>query len=807
MKKQSLITILLTVLMSMSGAKAFAYNISVKNDDGVYIYYNWINNNTELAVCRYAPSSSIYYSNEYAGKVVIPEFINYNMNTYPVTSISSNAFSDCRDLTSVTIPNSVTSIGESAFSGCSSLYSVTIPNSVTTIGSNAFYGTAWYDHQPDGLVYAGMVAYKFKGEMPYNTHITLKDGTTDIVGSAFYNCTGLTSVTIPNSVKYIGKAAFSGCSSLYYVSIPNSVTSVSGQAFSGCSSLNSVYIGNGVTSIDYETFRGCSSLTSVTIPQSVTYIGRAAFSGCYSLTSVKVSVTAFSSFCNNKVIDLIRTEIGIPIQLIDYNGKEITEYIVPNYVKTIGNNAFYNCSGLTSVTIGNNVESIGESAFSGCSGLTTITIPNSVTSIGDYAFSNCTRLFAVTILIDKPFVISNNTFNDFAFFNAVLIVPKGTVNNYKNTKGWNNFADIEESGNSKRGKCGESVLYNFTNFYIGYDDSDLLISGKGEMFDFTDGIVSPWKSYCNDITSVIIYPGVTSIGSNAFSDCRGLTYVEIPNSVTSIGNDAFRNCSDLTSVNISDLAAWCNIKFSNYNSNPLNYAHHLYIKGNEITNLVIPNSVFSIRESAFSGCSGLNSITIPNSVAYIGESAFSGCSGLTSVTIPNSVISIGGCAFSDCIGLSSITIPNSVTNIDHQAFTCCTNLTSVTIGSNVESIGNYVFAFDYGLTSITFLGSTPPIISDYTFDSMNKNYCILWVPKGSAAAYKEAYGFRDVREFTSLQKGDVNSDGKVDNDDLSDLVGYIMGNKPNGVTEESADVNGDTKVNVADVVALTTLLK
>ena len=203
-----------------------------------------------------------------------------------VTKIGVAAFVFCTGLTSITIPNSVTKICSSAFRNCTGLTSITIGNSVPEIGGSVFDGTLWYDNQPDGVVYLGKVAYRFKGEIASGTPIVIKEGTVSINSQAFKGCTGLTSVTLPNSVTRIGDEAFYGCTDLPSVTIPNSVTSIGDEAFSGCRGLPSVIIPNSVTEIGRSAFFGCTGLTSVTIGTSVSSIGDGAFFGCTDLKKV-----------------------------------------------------------------------------------------------------------------------------------------------------------------------------------------------------------------------------------------------------------------------------------------------------------------------------------------------------------------------------------------------------------------------------------------------------------------------------------------------------------------------------------------
>ena len=326
--KQLKLTFLLTMLMSMVGTKAFAYDIEVKNADGFTIYYNYINEGLELEVTYCGFDRYSKPIRPYTGDIVIPDEVTYMNRTRKVTSISEKAFKDCSGLTSVTIPNSVTSIGNEAFYNCKGLTSVTIPNSVTSIGNSAFYYCK-------GL-----------------SSLTIPNSVTSIGDSAFYCCGGLTSVTIPNSVTSIGDSAFDGCGGLTSVTIPNSVTSIGNSAFEDCKGLTSVIIPNSVMSIGDEAFRGCSGLTSVTIPNSVTSIGDVAFCYCEGLTSVTI----------------------------------------PNSVTSIGSSAFTGCSGLTSLTIPNSVTSIGIWAFSCDNLATVVSLIENPFSISSAVFSQNTRM-------------------------------------------------------------------------------------------------------------------------------------------------------------------------------------------------------------------------------------------------------------------------------------------------------------------------------------------------------------------------------------------------------------------------------
>ena len=279
-------TILFTLVILMTGTKAYAYDIAVMNADGKTIYYNYINNDKELEVVK---------GYGYSGNIVIPNEVTYMNRTRKVTSIGGGVFRG-EPISSITIPNNVTSIGDEAFRECKNLTSITIPNSVTSIGGGAFSYCSRLTSVTLGnsLTSIGDEAFR---ECIKLTSITLGNSVTSIGGGAFSYCSGLTSVTLGNSVTSIGDEAFRECINLTSITIPNSVTSIGGYAFYSCRGLTSITIPNSVTSIGAAAFSYCSGLTSVTLGNSVTSIGRGAFSYCSRLTSITIpnSVTSIGA--------------------------------------------------------------------------------------------------------------------------------------------------------------------------------------------------------------------------------------------------------------------------------------------------------------------------------------------------------------------------------------------------------------------------------------------------------------------------------------------------------------------------------
>ena len=380
--KQTFLSILLMLLPLLASAETVEIN---------GIWYNLVNiSKVKTAEVTRNPNLDLY-SGSYWGDIVIPKTVTYEGLDYTVTSIGGHAFFVCHGLNSIVIPTSVTTIGYEAFWHCDHMKSITIEGSIPKFDSSAF------DREIENLIIMDLIAWCNSTEandFPYK-HIYYKDNE-------------IKDLVIPNGVTRIPVDAFAR-SIMSSLTIPNSVTSIEAGAFALCSNLTSIAIPNSVTSIGSSAFAGCSGLTSITIPNSVTSIGISAFSGCSGLTSIIVEEGNTIYDSRNNCNTIIETESNTLI-----TGCKNTT--IPNSVTSIGNGAFYNCSGLSSITI-----------------------PNSVTSIEFSAFSNCPELTDVTCLAENVPYTSSDAFDGSYITYATLHVPASAVDAYKSTAPWSNF--------------------------------------------------------------------------------------------------------------------------------------------------------------------------------------------------------------------------------------------------------------------------------------------------------------------------------------------------------------------------------
>ncbi len=497
------------------------------------------------------------------------------------------------------------------------------------------------------------------------------------------------------------------------------------------------------------------TVSEIIIPDYVTSIDNDAFYGCNSLASITLPFVGASRTASDGYNEVFGYIFGYTTT------SSWSSVSGATYQYNFFNGNYYHYyipASLKTVILSDVVTSIGDYAFKNCSRLTSVTIGNGVTSIGDYAFKNCSGLTSITI----PNGVTS--IGGIAFENCSGLTSVTIPDSVTSIGEWA-FRDC-------------SGLTSIT---------------------LPDGVTSIGRlAFCNcsGLTSVTIGNGVTSIGDSAFSGCSGLTSVTIPDSVTSIGMWAFKDCSGLTSVTIGNgvtsIGEWAFQGCSGLTSVTIgngvtSIGSSAFENCRGLTSIIIPDSVTSIGSSAFSGCSGIKSlvVTIGNkkyhstnnciiktdtkklvvgcktsvipsdgSVTSIGYQAFYGCSGLTCVTIPNSVTSIGDYAFENCSGLTCVTIPNSVTSIGDYAFENCSRLTSVTIGNGVTSIGRYAFSGCSGLTSVTIPNSVTSI--DWgAFKDCSGLTSVKWNAENCTSAGSSSYPiFSNCSKLTSVTIGE-----------------------------------------------------
>ena len=605
-----------------------------------------------------------------------------------IEKIGSYIFYQCTNLSSVTIGTGITEIPNYSFYYCTSLTSITIPSNVKMIGTYAFY-------------YCRSLS-----------SVTFNEGLETIDNNAFY-ITKLSSIELPNTIKYVGKNVFS--STPWYDNQPSNELIYLGNVayiYKGTLQSNSaITLSAGTTCIAGSCFANQSKLTGITIPDSVISIGPEAFyydsnmTGTLHISSSmeRIGNSAFFRCSGLTMVDYGSVECLCRIQYegqyanprnekntlypIYVQGVEQTSITVPNTVEEIGNYALWYATGITSVTLHSGVKRIGQNAFRGCSGLTAVNITNGVESIGEYAFSECSGL---------------------------------TTANIANS--------VEYIGN-----------YAFC--------------------------------YCKNLTSINIPDSVNILGQYAFQYCSAATQAYIGSGITEYGvnsqtgGDVFGNpfygCSGLTSLTIntdvvttregsaaSSLLANLfnkNIKSLTIGNAVTSLANYFAISCSAITSLTIGSSVQTIGDNAFNGCNSYTALTLPNSLQTIGGSAFS-FNKIVTISIPNSVTSLGENAFYSGASATSITVGDGLPSIGDRAFRYSTKVTTATIGSAVTSLGSYAFGNCTSLMSLTVKPTSPPTYGSSALYNVPST-CNIYVPSASVTAYKNATGWKDRKNY------------------------------------------------------------
>ena len=729
---KKLLVILLTLLTALSlclGLSACGGSNTPRKEEWSGDFKFEYNQKTNTYIISAAHAHSL------SGELEIPE----SFNERPVTVIDDHAFSSCKELTSVTIPDSVITIGSSAFSGCTGLKSVVIGRGVTKIKNDAFQSCTEIEKvtwNAENCTVAGHYIFMYCENLKT---VTFGETVKVIPSYLFSNCGGLTGeLKIPDSVISIGAWAFQGFSGLTgELKIPDGVTSIGNYAFAGCSGLTGVVkIPNGVISIGDCAFEDCSGLTGVAIPDSVTSMGLCAFRGCSGLISVVIpdSLTSIDTYAFDGCINI--ETATMPACAISSVPKRSLKTVTITSGESIIGGAFQYCDNLESVTLPESITFIGNSAFLECKKLTgELKISDKVTSIGDRAYYQC-GLTSVTI-------------------------GSGVTEIGQEAFACDSLEKIDVRDGNTAFSSQDGILYNKDKTQFVHIPNKI----KGEV-TIPNGVTEIGRSAfagSKGLTSITIPDSVTSIGDYAFANCLGMTSATIGSGVASIGWNVFDNCTNIETAIVSEKILYQipkkSLKMVVITGGERIYSEEFY-ECTELESIIIPNGIVSIGDDAFKGCIGLKSIEIPASVTSMGKTVFLGCSGLKEVVwnAENCQGSLN--TFEECMNLESVTFGETVKTIPAALFSGCYRLTNVEIPNGVISIGRDAFSGCRALMSITLPDSLTSIGMDafedtgfyYISDNWDESG-MLYLGKYLIAAKTTISGDLEIREDTKLIAG------------------------------------------------------
>ncbi len=737
----------------------------------------------------------VYYVNDFddsAEEVVISN----EVNGVPVTWISEYAFYESHALKSIVIPDNVSSISFSAFANCPNLSNITVPDTIS-IAEDAFgncpsltktlYENAYY-YGNESNPY--QIFYEVADETA--SSFVLHSDTKTIVSNAFAGCYNLTSIKIPDGIRVFGGNAFGydvfgGCTELenvyieslsswcgivfssYYSNplcyaenlyvndtlitdlvVPDEVTKVNDLAFYGFDGLMSVYMHDGVEYIGHNAFENCSNLTDLTIGSSMADFERSAFFGCNALTNITVSEEnpVFHSD-NNCIIESYTSTLVLGC----------INCVIPDYVTSIGDSAFAYYDGLTDITLGDNIISICESAFLDCRNLQSVVLGKNLVDIDTCAFENCVSLTSI-VLPDSLDSIGDRAFSGCTSLEEVFFG--------KGIRGIGNTA-FEDCRNLTK------VVLPMKLQHIGYRSFGGCEKLQSVIFPRNDFIYTSSRSFegCTGLNTLYVPINVDFINTAVFDNCSNLTdiYCEAESQPENWDENWLGNCNATVHWGYNGytlgedgyeldkyIGGETNVKIPFENDGiPVIIVKIFAFAGNEdITSVILPDSIKRIEPYAFSGCTALEKINIPDGISAIDYGTFAGCSSLSEITLPDTIKTIGDDAFNGS-GLTEITIPASVSTVGSNAFYDCNNLTDIYCEAEAMPDGWYS-DWLYGCDATVhwgYVNDEPEIkLGDVDGDGEVGQFDYLVVKR----AFFNTYTLTDDQQ----QAADVNNDGAVD---------------------------------------------
>lgn len=687
-----------------------------------------------------------------------------------VLSIGDNAFEGCSNLESIMVLASEPPvIGDNVFAGVNENCHIMVPDTLVDT-----YTSDWNEYADliiniDDKVQDGCVLYYTSTDGRIVTPTRTDSFDANIVSNVYSGDRGMIIFDYPPVV--VGSYAFKDCETLKSVVLPESVEVIEYGAFCWCTSLESVELPDNLFSIQLGAFN-FSAISSINIPDSVEEIG-VAFVYCSNLErfSGKFATTdGRALICKNKLVAI--APVGLDSYTIpddvaivgDYVFDEVTnlsELIIPSSVNSIGEASFAHCSGLKSISFptGKRPFYIGENAFRQCTGLESLYFQNDSVYVRSNAFYDCSSLTSITVNSPGSFYIEPGVFantND-----CPIYVPASSVDLFKQE--WNEYADRIFAEVAP----DDNVIY-----YVSSDGQVIDINPNAGSFGAT--LIS--NVYENGRGKITFDGPISSVGDNAFDGCTTLLRISLPDSVKRIGQYAFNGCPNLAGeIDFSKISEIDHTAFQGCSSlsgildlsNVTSIGSNAFNGCSGFTGSIDLSNVTSIGQSAFMGCSGLtgaltlssqlstvpegafsscsfSEIVFPESIISIGNGAFEGCSSLETLYLPDSIKSLGEAAFYGCTNLKEITLPSGITNIPRMCFYGCL-LDNVVFPASISEIGYGAFVRrDYSLFSeFTILAAIPPTVEydNGKYPSPFMRCDRLNVPNASVELYKAADGY------------------------------------------------------------------